>query len=195
MNIQEKYEKSLHIPSDINEHLPTLFSLAKEVDSIIEFGSRNCTSTTAFLAAIADTEKTLVSYDLYKSQLIDELEKYNNFKFYQEDVLDLTIPNVDLLFIDTLHTYFQLTNELGNNSKSVRKYIVLHDTVSHAYGDESPYSDQEYMVMSKKVKQGEKRGLVPAIDDFLLKDDGLNWFVYKVYENNNGLTILKRKLS
>lgn len=193
MNIQKKYEESLHIPSDINEHLPILFNLAKEVDSIIEMGTRDCISTTAFLAAIANTEKTLISYDLYRSSNVDDLEKFSNFKYYQKDTLDLTIPTADLLFIDTLHTYFQLTSELNMHSKNVKKYIALHDTSSYAYGDESFYSKQEYMIMSEKVKKGEKMGLVNAINDFLLKDDGLNWGIYKVYENNNGLTILKRK--
>jgi hypothetical protein len=193
MFIIQKYIDLSNTPSDINEHLPTLFELAKEINSIVEMGTRNCNSTTAFLAAIVDTDKTLISYDLYRSPSVDECEKFENFKFYKEDTLDLTIPNVDLLFIDTLHTYFQLTNELNLHSKNVNKYIVLHDTTVYAHFDEAPYPTNECSVMSNKIKQGEKRGIKNALDDFLLQGDGLNWCIHKVYENNNGLTILKRK--
>jgi hypothetical protein len=156
-------------------------------------GTRHCNSTTAFLAAIVDTDKTLISYDLYRSPSVDECEKLKNFKFYKEDTLDITIPKVDLLFIDTLHTYFQLTNELNLHSKNVNKYIVLHDTTIYAHIDEALYPTNEFSVMSNKIKQGEKRGIKNALDDFLLQNDGLNWYIHKVYENNNGLTILKRK--
>jgi len=193
MFIIQKYINLSNTPSDINEHLPTLFELAKEVSSIVEMGTRHCNSTTAFLAAIADTDKTLISYDLYRSPSVDECEKIKNFKFYKEDTLNLTISNTDLLFIDTLHTYFQLTNELNLHSKNVNKYIVLHDTAIYAHIDEALYPVNECSVASNKIKQGEKRGIKNALDDFLLQGDGLNWFIYKVYENNNGLTILKRK--
>lgn len=191
--ILDRYQKLIETPSDINEHLPVLFEIAKQVDSIVELGTRDCNSTTAFMAAFLFTNKFLYSYDLYKSDVVEKFEKFSNFKFYQKDTLDTVIPVVDLLFIDTLHTYFQLINELQTHSKNVKQYIVLHDTVSYGYGDESFYSKQEYMIMSEKVKKGEKMGLVNAINDFLLKDDGLNWYVHKTYENNNGLTILKRK--
>jgi hypothetical protein len=195
MNILQRYESLISIPSDINEHLPVLFALAQEVDSIAELGTRNCNSTTAFMAAIVFSNKELFCYDLYRSDLIDEFEKFENFNFFQADTLEIDLPNIDLLFIDTLHTYFQLKNELSLHAKNVSKYIVLHDTKSYAYGDESFYSESEYMIMSKKVKQEEKRGLVPAISDFLETEEGNKWIIEKVYENNNGLTILKRQLS
>lgn len=192
--ILERYERLINTPSDINEHLPVLFELAKEVGSIVELGTRNCVSATAFMAAFLFTDKVLYSYDLYRSNDVGEFEKFDNFHFFNDDALDVQIPNADLLFVDTLHTYFQLTSELNIHSKNINKYIVLHDTVSYAYGDESFYSEQECMIMSEKVKKGEKMGLVNAMNDFLLKDDGLNWTIHKAYENNNGLTILKRKI-
>jgi hypothetical protein len=124
--------------------------------------------------------------------VVDELEKYSNFKFCLEDVLEATIPNTDLLFIDTLHTYFQLLSELNLHSANVNKYIVLHDTTSFGHGDEPFYSSLEYMIMSNKVKHGEKRGLLNAIEEFMGSTEGKKWAIHKVYENNNGLTILKR---
>jgi hypothetical protein len=32
-----------------------------------------------------------------------------------------------------------------------------------------------------------------AVEDFLLTELGQSWELYKVYENNNGLTVLKNK--
>jgi hypothetical protein len=192
MDVKKKYTELLETPSDINEHLSTLFDLAKEVNSIVELGTRNCASAIAFLAAIIETKKTFVTYDLYRSSIVDELEKYSNFKFCLEDVLEATIPNTDLLFIDTLHTYFQLLSELNLHSANVNKYIVLHDTTSYKHGDEPFYSSIEKMIMSNKVEHGEKRGLLNAIEEFMGSTEGKKWAIHKVYENNNGLTILKR---
>jgi hypothetical protein len=36
-----------------------------------------------------------------------------------------------------------------------------------------------------------RQGLMTAIEDFLLSDIGRNWKIEKIYENNNGLTVLR----
>jgi hypothetical protein len=51
-----------------------------------------------------------------------------DFQFILGSSLTTQIPECDLLFIDTEHTYNQLTQELKLHSKKVRKYIILHDT-------------------------------------------------------------------
>lgn len=182
-------------PSDINEHLPTLKSIASECESVTEMGVRFVTSSWALVEA---SPKKLTCYDINSNFFeegkgnIEEVcnNKNIDFKFIESDTLKLEIENTDFLFIDTLHTYDQLYRELNLHSKNVNRYIALHDTVSFGYIDEFIYEHA-----SDIIKNGncENVGLVKAINDFLLTEEGKNWTIDKVYENNNGLTILKRK--
>lgn len=108
----------------------------------------------------------------------------------QADTLKIEIEETDLLFIDTLHRYDQLFKELNLHAKNIKKYIVLHDTANFAFNDEDLYDHASDIVKSGKIS--EKRGLISAINDFIETNEGKNWFVFDVYNNNNGLTVLKR---
>lgn len=195
IDIQQRYLQCRAIGSDINEHLPTLYNLATEVERITEFGTRDGESTTAFLAAIKNTNKTLICYDLYRSININLFEQFPNYIFHNTDTLQVSIAETDLLFIDTLHTYFQLFNELTLHSRQVSKYIVLHDTATYGETDEPFYLPVHDAKMSNKAYTTTlKTGLNNAVKDFLnLTKDGVNWYIFHEYTNNNGLTILKRK--
>ena len=67
--LQEEYINACDISSDINEHIPFLFQLAKECQSIIEFGVRYGTSTRAFLYS----STPLKSYDLELNAELEEI--------------------------------------------------------------------------------------------------------------------------
>ncbi len=95
-----------------------------------------------------------------------------------------------MLFIDTLHTYNQLIQELDLHSNKVLKYIILHDTLTFGRKDEDVYSHASDLIKNKLT---EKMGLMTAIEDFLITTNGNNWEIHDHYDNNNGLTILKRK--
>ncbi len=178
--------------SDINEHLVTLFELAKECSTITEFGTRDGCSTTALAAAVENTDKRLTCIDLYRSNGIDVFLKLKNISFQQADTLIIDIEETDFLFIDTLHTYFQLFSELKKHSKSVLRYIALHDTVSYGLVDEWCYDPKATVKMSKLTQQTQKTGLQAAVNDFLHTEDGVNWKTKNNYLNNNGLLVLER---
>ena len=76
------------------------------------------------------------------------------------------------------------------HSEKAKKYLVFHDTVSFAFRDEVEYSCVSDIIKSKEKAN---TGLVPAIDEFIKSELGSCWEVEKIYMNNNGLTILKRK--
>jgi len=181
MNIEEKLNSLINTPSDINEHLPTLYKYAKDSETITEFGVRWIVSTWAFLAA---NPKKLTSVDIrhpseYNSN-IDEVyeESLNNnvkFEFIQADTREIEIEECDLLFIDTFHVYDLLKEELNKHSCKVKKYIILHDT----------------MLFAETGEDGFSRGLKYAIDEFL--QENYNWKIREVFTNNNGLTILERQ--
>ena len=99
-------------------------------------------------------------------------------EFKQADSRQVELPMCDLLFIDTLHTYGQLTLELSLHSEKARKYIVMHDV-------EAPYG------MANEIKDGSpKEGLQAAIKDFLAENS--NWRIKDWYENCHGLCVLER---
>ena len=136
MNIQEEYNKRKSNSSDINEHFETLYKYGKKSNHITEFGTRYGDSTVALLYS---QPHTMVSYDLFKSEFIDEIN-LENYSFIQNDSLKVVIAETDILFIDTLHRYFQLYNELGLHAKKVKKYIILHDTETYGHADEPLYA-------------------------------------------------------
>lgn len=191
--IESFYETLCNTPSDINEHLPVLKKLSEKCDKITEMGVRGIVSTFAFVSA---NPKKIVCVDLFhpskwdnenRLQLIETYCKNNNidFSFIFGDSLQVDIPETDLLFIDTLHTYYQLKNELNKHYKNVNKYIVLHDTVLYGTNDEENTYTNDIRHDNKKT------GLNLAVNEFL--KDNPEWEVLEIKTNNNGLTILKRK--
>lgn len=185
---ENKYQEHCERYSDIHEHLPTLYKYATECDHITEMGVRDVVSTWAFLYA---KPSRLVSYDLFSSPNIAiahdaARETGVDFQFIQANVLDVTIEETDLLFIDTWHKYGQLSQELPMHCNTVRKYIILHDTTEYATEDEGAWS----LYDDERTEGKGKAGLWPAVEEFL--ETNPEWIIAERFTNNNGLTILER---
>ena len=177
MLIDDIYAGFCNTKSDINEHIPTLSGYAHG-KVVTEFGVRKGVSTAAFLAG---RPKKLTSYDINITRFnlgIMEAAKQAglDFALIQADVLDISIEPTDILFIDTLHTYDQLIQELALHSEKVRDRIILHDTVSFRHVGEQLKGMKPSM------------GLYPAVTEFL----ETGWEIVREYKNNNGLMILGR---
>jgi len=190
--IKLKYEEHKSKPSDINEHLETIYNFSNECSHITEMGVRWVSSTWPMLLS---KPKKMISYDIVKHPQIEEVinlaKEYNiDYSFEIKDVLNIEIESTELLFIDTLHTYNQLINELTLHSSMVSKYIILHDTEHFGRLDETIYSHASDKI---KSQQKTKQGLMTAVEDFLKTDSGQYWEIFQIYANNNGLTILKNK--
>ena len=184
--IRDNYYQSCKVKSDINEHLPVLYDLAKECSHITEMGVRSVVSTWAFMYR---NPIKLIGIDLHIHPNVDEAKKvYPKWEFIQADTLKINIEPTDLLFIDTLHIYSQLKKELLKHGKKAKKYIVFHDTTTYGTNDEP--TDWQTPEIMENYKQEEKKGLIPAIEEFL--NENKEWYIYRQYTNNNGLTILKR---
>ncbi len=163
-------------PNDIGEHLGTLARLAAECGHVTELGTRGGLSTTALLYAWPET---LITYDLDYQHDLGHLEQAARemgveFEAVHADVLAVEIEKTDLLFIDTLHTYDQLRQELALHADKVRKYLVFHDTTTYGFRGEADGTV----------------GLWPAITEFL--SDHSEWELAEKHEHNNGLTVLQR---
>lgn len=161
-------------PSDINEHLEALRDLSAECKSVIEMGVRKCVSTWAFIEGLKQGTH-LLSIDIKApSQYGADLtpvekacrNKGINFRFVEADTLKITVEEADLIFIDTLHTYDQLKQELEIHGNKAKKYLAFHDTVSC------------------------ETELMPAINEFLKANK--HWKIKAHYTNNNGVMVLER---
>jgi hypothetical protein len=158
---------------DFSEHVSTLHKLAWGYDHVTEMGVRTAVSTAAILSA---QPKTHIAYDIFEHEQVKMLaavQGKTSFSFRQQDVLQVDIEPTDLLFIDTLHTYKQLSAEFERHAKNVRHRIVLHDTVT----------------FGKKGEDKTTPGLLAAVDDLVKKGE---FSIEHHYLNNNGLMVLKR---
>ena len=169
--IKEKYQQFYKTPSDINEHLPTLRKYASLCQSVVELGVRGIVSTWGLLAGFP---REMISVDIVhpsehggnveEARDMAEKEKVS-WNFLKASSLDIQLPKHDLLFIDTIHTYEQLSQELKIHSPHTTKYIIMHDTA----------------ISEMRL----------AVFDFLVANN-TDWKIKEVFNNNNGLTVLQR---
>lgn len=168
---KKEYENSCKNSSDINEHIPTLYEYANAVNHITELGVRWGVSTRAFLYSVIQRKTTLRSYDIVTNHWVEDLftkaKTLNADATYNKaNTLDIVLDQTDLLFIDTEHTYSQLSKELKLHGNKSRKYIIFHDTVTFPELDKAIY---EFLDVNK------------------------HWQLLFKLVNNNGLTILERE--
>lgn len=173
-----KYNQACSTMSDINEHLPTIRKYAEKCDHITELGVRSFVTTWAFLMA---KPKKLISVDIEDpvksggnvNDVYAAAKDLNvDFNFILGNDLEISLEQTDLLFIDTDHTYEQLSQELKLIGPRVNKYIIMHDTF--IFGSVGMY--------------GTGKGLLHAINEFLRLNK--EWKIIEQFFNNNGLTIL-----
>jgi hypothetical protein len=175
VTLEEQYLAAQQQPSDINEHLRTLFAYASSCRHVTEMGTRTGVSTLALLAA---QPETLVCYDIaHNGQTVSNLSRLagkTDLSFRHADVLTIEIEPTDFLFIDTLHTFGQLEQELALHADKVSSFIGFHDTVT--FGE-----------------MGEDRnrpGLRKAIENFLIAHP--EWKVVHDAQNNNGFMVIAK---
>jgi len=175
--LERKYIQLRDTPSDINEHLPTLRSYASQCRNVTEFGVGR--SSWALAQA---RPKVLRCYDPRPDPnrcFGDDLLKMAKeagiiMSFTQANDLEIRIDPTDMLFIDTLHTCSQLSQELEMHAPNVVGYILMHDTE----------------IFGMRGEDGSEPGLIGAVDRFLAKHQ--EWRETDRYRNNNGLMILER---
>lgn len=146
MTFTEIYQQRCSVVTDIHEHLPTLHDHASIGNAvIIELGVRSGESTFAFLAAIEAHGGTLWSCDTDAPRFLPNVSPVAPFwTFVQGDDLSRwsEAPNdVDVVFIDTSHTYNQTVAELDLYSLKVKPggVILLHDTELETPAASPPY--------------------------------------------------------
>ncbi len=163
--------------TDINEHLPMLYFLAQQCDHVTEFGVRTGASTLAFLHGLQGRPATLRSYDINDQYGVqDSLTRWTRVEWTFSICSTVSISRIeptDLLFVDTLHNYDQVRQELALHGDAARRWIVFHDTETFGtVGDDGG------------------RGINQAIDEWL--EAKPEWRIVYRTHRNNGLTVIER---
>lgn len=197
--LYNQYEYICDQHSDIQRHIPRLRNLALECSSAVEIGIRGMVSSWGILQGLAENQFSNCRYigidiampPLDSLQLARKLAKENgiSYEFWKKNDMTIDIPPVDMLFIDSLHTYCHLSYELEKFAPKVSKYIAMHDT-SEPWGglDDFEYTGNrsEY----PKWIDRNKRGLWAAVEDFLARHP--EWVLFDRYYDDHGFTVLKR---
>lgn len=200
--IDENFAREKTRDNFINEHLDTLYELAKECTSIIETGVESVISSWAFARGLRDNGKDthyLTSIDVNYHPNIYNLRQACKaegvtFTFRRGSDLDVVLPvSADMVFIDTFHVYEQLRRELERFCSVANKYIAMHDTEVDKVGGEvirRRWNPFELAKESGYPLAGIMKGLGPALDEFLAVHK--EWVIKKHYTHCNGLTVLER---
>lgn len=161
---------------DFYLHMPRLRKLVSECKHVTEFGISEGQSTRALLVEPV----TVRSYDFFVNYQVAILfdiaqQSGKDVTASQANVLEIDIEPTDLLFLDTLHTYKQVTAELKRHANKVKKYLVFHDTFTFGLKGECEEYDP---------------GVLTAVMEFLASHP--EWRVKAHYTDCNGLTVLER---
>lgn len=161
---------------DISEHLPILSMLVTEfrLREIVELGTRSGNSSLTLLTAAKSIGGKVLSMDIQPCEIAQQRVAAAGLKdywtFWQTD--DLRVPDsdipqpIDLLFIDTWHTYNQLTAELKKYTPRLRpgSWIAIHDYISFP-------------------------GMTHAVRDFIAsRPSGVRFYPFA---NQNGLALMR----
>ena len=159
-------------PSDINEHCETLRKVVAG-KRVVDYGYRTNVSSIA-IAAGKPSQYTMISdkQPIEWPLLARELKNAKPELRIADNPKGVAfIPECDVVFLDTIHTASYIDKFLEVNAKSVKEWIVIHDSVT--FGE-----------------QGEDGGpgIMFAVRKFLRMNR--NWTVFRHDRNNNGLILL-----
>lgn len=174
--LETKFNSLFGQVTDMLGYIVAIYGYAAKSKRIVEFGVDDCTSTWILLTG---KPEWLKSYDIVRKPEVNEVEAVSkgeglNFEFINKSSLEVEIPECDLLFIDSFHSYDQLTRELQLHAFKVSKWIILHDTTVFGSIDQTNTG----------------RGLWPAVEEFLAANK--EWSIKERYTHCYGLTILER---
>jgi len=125
-------------PTDIHEHLATLYMLTVELNlrTIVELGTRGGESTVALLEAARLIGGRVYSVDidpcLEAKAKVQTYGLQEYWTFIEGDDLKVEWEKpIDHLFVDTIHTFDRVTKELEKYEPHVKNggVITIHDTV------------------------------------------------------------------
>jgi hypothetical protein len=188
--IESLYRQHCSAGTAISPHLPRLRELAEGLDTVVEFGVKRGASTTALLLGA----KRVVSFDVVETPQARALQAVagDRWDYRLEDSRNASIPECQMMFIDSLHTFDQVDAECQHADKA-SQYIVFHDVST--FGEvgamgETGRQSWNYVAGRGSVPM-EHRGIRPAIDDLMIRDP--SWRIIERRVESHGLLVLERQ--
>ena len=163
MSFAAEFDCRLRENSDIVDHLPYLFEAARG-KQVIELGVRGGNSAAAFLAAVELDGGHVWSVDIVAPHVPTEWHDSPLWDFLLGDDLSLAeqLPDgVDVVFVDTSHTFMQTLCEIDTYAPKVRAggVMLFHDTeLERPF--ESPVEDPPFPVRKAIEAKAEQFGWV-----------------------------------
>ena len=133
MTFAAEYEARRLENSDIRDHLPRLFDEASGGKQVIELGVRGGNSAAAFLAAVESDGGHVWSVDILEPQVPRDWFDSPLWTFTLGDdlaVVDQLPDGVDVVFVDTSHTFAQTCAEIAAYVSKLKPggVMLFHDT-------------------------------------------------------------------
>jgi len=172
--IEALFDEVAPIPRDLNEHMPAFRILASQAAGVVVELTGRRESTIGLLAgrpqSLASFTTEVDNHVMKAGSLVSDTTKFTPRPYNMGHIL-AEIPENDLLFIDTKHTYHQLLTELQTYAPRCRRFIAIHDT--EIYGERG---------------EDGQLGLRLAIAEFC--DHNPQWAVIDHAKHQYGLTVL-----
>jgi len=176
VEVYERYSTVL-TPSenDILGHMGLMHRLAARAVVVVELGTRHGHSTAALLAGVTLSGGHVWSVDISKQRVPEEFEG-PYWTFIQGDSIEMAreVPDqIDLLLIDTVHSYPHTLRELKTYLPKMAKggIILLHDT------------ENKYPVDDREIPYPVMRAMQDFCAEYRLKYDHVSgsWGMGIVY--------------
>lgn len=187
--LQSRYEVDCRGGTAIAAHLPRLRALAEGLEVAVEFGVKRGASSCALLLGA----HRVVSYDVVETREARALQAIagERWDYRLEDSRTADVPECDLLFVDSLHTYAQTKAELEAHGNKARRFLVFHDVTT--FGEVAAVGEtgaQAWTYVRGQSLPLQHRGIRPAIDEFQIASP--EWRIAARYVDSHGLLILSR---
>ncbi len=171
-------------------HLPRLRTLAQGCALAQEFGVKRGASSTALLLGAT----RVLSYDIVVTKDARALAAAvgDRWEYRLMDSRTAPVTPCDLLLLDSLHTYDQLTAELCRHADAVTRYLVFHDVLT--FGSIGARGETGEQLWTYQLCQSVPRaalGIRPAIDELMIRDS--SWRIAASYADSHGLLVLERR--
>lgn len=188
--VESIYLANCALNTAISPHLQRLRALAEGLSLAVEFGVKRGASSSALLMGA----KRVISYDIKETPEANELEVAagSRWDYRIEDSRTADVPECELCFIDSLHTYAQMKAELDAHAHKVTRYLVAHDVGTFGeVGAVGETGAQAWPYVKGKSCPEEFLGIRPALDQMMANDP--SWRIAARYTDSHGLLVLERR--
>jgi len=184
------YRRHQGAKSAISPFLPRLRELAAGCNHVVEFGVKGGASSSALLLGA----ERVTSYDIATTPDALALQAIvgERWDYRIEDSRTARVPECDMLFVDSLHTFAQVRAELVHADQVTRR-LVFHDVTTFGeVGAQGETGRQSWIYVAGRGSCPDAHlGIRPAIDELMIRDP--SWRIVERHTDSHGLLVLERR--